>query len=189
MPFLSWTPYSSTVEDIFAGMHCTIQISAARHIWWGCGKGETRKGNSGWWRKWKNKATLGGFEGINMTPDPGSTGRVQGVVDPWGVTGVMLICLTCLCCGSAAFSGTTPLQSEGCCTGRGTRRYELDPALLPFHRVLLLLWQLGVVSGFLVTEKLKCGLPHALKNAHIGKRRVTGEWQPSVLIQPPLGKA
>lgn len=75
MPFLSWTPYSSTVEDIFAGMHCTIQISAARHVWWGCGQGETRKGNSGWWRKWKNKATLGGFEGINMTPDPGSTGQ------------------------------------------------------------------------------------------------------------------
>lgn len=46
-------------------------------VWWGCGQGETQKGNTGWWRKWKNKAKPERFEGINMTPDPESAG--QGV--------------------------------------------------------------------------------------------------------------
>lgn len=76
MLFLSWTPYSSIVEDIFRwnALHHPNKHSLTR-VWWGCGQGETRKGNSGWWRKWKNKATPGGFEGTNMTPEPGSAGQ------------------------------------------------------------------------------------------------------------------
>lgn len=151
----------------FAEMLCAIQISTAWHVFGrGVGRERLRRETVGGGGNGKNKATLGGFRGINITRGPGSAG--QGVRCGGSLMGHWFVAvhLACLSCPSS-------LQLSGICWDdvaliRRMPRWQsnkdtwVEPCAAALPWSIAPLWQLHVFSHFLVTQEWKCGLPHAL---------------------------